>query len=191
MRNLAFMISGVALLIAIFLTFVFKIEVDLNSSYPKRHSLDINGSFEYINYDFPSKWETSLPEEKPAFQIILDTLNVKEGRQSLKLKILDYDLMDGQRNWGISQTIPIIAGKSYQLGFWIKNQDTDFVVTIGQPGDETIRDTIIRSDRSFDSWTYVDFKYRANSKTNKIRIDLNLFSEGCFWIDDIRIEEIQ
>jgi len=153
----------------------------------------MNGSFEVVKSGLPVNWLFYTPKTVPEgdFEIITDTTEFKDGKQSLKFDVRECVATGGWYSPGFCKEFPAKPGESYKISFWVKNSGSGFFVQIGGVGSSTGHyETIIKSDENIDSWRLVEYKYIIPEKMRAIRFQLNIKKPGIFWIDDLRIEQI-
>ena len=151
----------------------------------------MNGSFEVTESGLPVNWLIYSPKTVPTcrFELIIDTTEYKDGKQSLKFLVDECSPDGGFRSPGISQEYDAIPGESYKLSCWIKNDGCKFIIKIGGVSAfEGQTDTVIVSKESINTWKKLEYNYKMPSDFKRIRFDLNILQPGSFWIDDIKIE---
>ena len=153
----------------------------------------INGSFEVARSGLPVNWLLYTPNTVPSadFEIILDTSEFKDGKQSLKFNVRECTAVGGWHSPGFCNEFPAKPGQSYKISFWVMNNGSGFYIRIGGVGSSTSRyETIIKSDEIIEPWRLVEYNYTIPEKMTAIRIELNIIKPGVFWIDDLKIEQI-
>lgn len=156
-------------------------------------SVGMNGGFEHARNGLPVNWLVYTPEtvkEGSDFDIILDTTDFKEGRQSLKFLVRECSAIGGWHSPGISREYPALSGETYLISFWIKSEGSDYRVEIGGVhGWKNLEDeTVDSSEHAADGWKHVAYEFTLPVESNKIRFLLNALSPGSLWVDDVRIE---
>jgi hypothetical protein len=153
----------------------------------------MNGSFEITKSGLPVNWLVYTPETVPKgdFDIIIDTTESKDGKQSLKFLVRECSPVGGWWSPGFCNEYPANPGNIFRISFWIKNQESEFLIQIG--GVSTSQgeyDTIVKSQETFDTWQLYEYYYTIPEKMKAIRIELNILQPGTFWIDNIKIEKV-
>lgn len=152
-----------------------------------------NGGFEYTRASLPVNWLVYSPRTVPEgeFEIVFDTLDFKEGRQSLKFDVRTCSALGGWHSPGISQEYPAVAGETYQVSLWIKSEGSAYVVRIGGVDAFTGEyETVDSSEQAADGWNHVKHRFAMPDKYETIRFELNALSPGSLWVDDVRIEPV-
>jgi hypothetical protein len=156
-------------------------------------SAGMNGGFEVAASGLPANWWVYSPKTVPDadFDIVMDTADPKEGKQSLKFVVRKCEPTGGRLSPGIHNEFHNTKpGETYTISFWAKNQGSAFAFTAsgvkamgGAPGN------VIRSSETFDTW-------RRFACTNTIppdmwlRLELNVLQPGTFWIDDVQLTKV-
>jgi hypothetical protein len=151
----------------------------------------MNGSFEHVISGLPSNWLLYTPKTVPEgdFELVIDTTEYKEGRQSLKFVVRKCSPNGGWYSPGFCNEMPAQPGNTYRISFWVKNQDSRFLVRISGINPSSGQyETIVKSDELIDSWKLFEYNYTIPEKMNSIRFELNILQPGIFWIDDLRID---
>jgi hypothetical protein len=153
-------------------------------------SVGLNGSFEIVKNGLPVNWWFSTPEEykNGDIDIIIDSSDFKDGKQSLKFHVKNCSGLRGNKAPGFFQEFrEFVSGETYLISFWIKNHNSEFEIsargveaTTGEDGH------IIKSNDSFTDWKYYEFEYKIPEK-KWLRIEMSILKPGDFWIDDLRI----
>jgi hypothetical protein len=151
----------------------------------------MNGSFEISKSGLPVNWLVYTPETVPEgdFDIITDTTEYKDGKQSLKFLVRECSSVGGWWSPGFCNEYRALPGEIYRISFWIKNQGSEFLIKIG--GISASRgeyDTIVKSQETIDNWQLFEYYYTIPEKMTAIRFELNILHPGTFWIDDLKIE---
>ena len=152
----------------------------------------LNGSFEITKTGLPVNWLLYTPAtvENSDFDLIIDSSESKDGKQSLKFLVRECSVVGERLSPGFCKEYEAIPGESYTVGFWVKNDGSEFYVKIGGVSAfDGHYETIVRSREQIDSWKYFNFEYQMpqEAKFNRLRFAMNVLSKGSFWIDDIRI----
>ncbi len=155
-------------------------------------SAGLNGSFEVTQSGLPVNWLVFTPEtvENSDFDLIIDTSEYIDGKQSLKFLVRECSAGGEWNSPGFCKEYEVTPGASYIVSFWVKNTESQFFVKIGGVSAfDGSYETIISSREEIDTWKYYEHKYTmpTDKKFNRLRFALNVLSSGSFWIDDIRI----
>lgn len=156
-------------------------------------SAGINGSFEVTKSGLPVNWtiyaSTTIPTGN--YELIIDTTDYKDGKQSLKFLVHECSPKGGWLSPGISQEYSANSGETYKVSFWVKNEGSEFRVKIGGVSAfEGQYDTVVESRASIHDWKMFEYDYKMPMEFETIRFELNVLKPGSFWIDDIKIEVI-
>ena len=156
-------------------------------------SAGLNGSFEKIKHGLPLNWYIYAPDYyKKGYDLIYDTIDAKDGKQSLKFIVKEIDSTDEKwKKPGFFGSTDTITGDKFNVSFWIKNRGCDFKVKVTSYGKSTYSKEIVRTKESFEKWKYFEYKYIVPESVNNVKFELNIFSTGTFWIDDVKIEKIK
>jgi len=156
-------------------------------------SVGMNGSFEVTESGLPVNWLVYTPKTVPTgdFDIIIDTLEYKDGKQSLKFQVRECSSQGGWHSPGFGMEFPAVAGQTYRVSFWFKNAGSEYRVRVGGvSAKEGEYDTIVQSAENTEDWTLIKYDYAVQPPYERLRFQLNILQPGTFWIDDIRIEEV-
>jgi hypothetical protein len=154
----------------------------------------MNGSFEYTKSGLPVNWLLYTPYTVPEgdFEIIVDTIEFKDGKQSLKFLVRECSATGGWYSPGFCNEYPAKSGETYRVTFWVKNDECQFAVRIGGVSPNKGQyDTIVDSKETIKLWKKYEYLYTIPQQMNAIRIEANIVQPGSFWIDDIRIEKLE
>ncbi len=153
---------------------------------------ELNGSFEITRAGLPVNWYIYAPASyKKGYDLIFDTIDAKEGKQSLKFLVSQVESPHaGWRNPGFFGGFNATIGNQYNVSFWIKNSGCDFKVKVASEGNGMHSEKIIRTSDTIHVWKYFEYKYTVPETFPNVRFEVNIFSPGSFWIDDVRIEKI-
>ncbi len=159
-------------------------------------SAGMNGGFEIVASGLPVNWLLYTPGTIPTgdYDLIIDTNDFKEGRQSLQFFVRNCSANGGWHSPGFSQQYDAIPGKKYKISFWVKNSGCEFIARIGcVSAFEGEYETVIRTDVKIMEWEKYEYQYTMpeDKKFDNIRFELNILQPGTFWIDDIRIEDAE
>ena len=155
-------------------------------------SAGLNGGFEIVKDSLPVNWLVYTPATVPSgdYDIVIDTTEFHGGKQSLKFVVRSCSAEGGWRSPGFSRELDVEPGRSYTVGFWVKNDGAEFVAKVGgvsaTSGEYA---TIVRSSDHVGEWTYHERIYRVRAGFGKLRIEVNVLRPGTFWIDDVTITE--
>jgi len=152
----------------------------------------MNGSFEHVKSGLPVNWILYTPKTVPEsdFDIVIDSAEFKDGKQSLKFVVRGCTADGGWHSPGFCNQFPAKPGELYYVSFWIKNTGIDFHLQFGGMNDKKMQNnTIIKSKEKIPDWQLYEYTYTVPEEMNSIRFELNILSPGTLWIDDIRIEK--
>ncbi|HAQ18650.1 MAG TPA: hypothetical protein DCR40_05360 [Prolixibacteraceae bacterium] len=181
------------------LTLVIMVTVFLNSCDQMSESIidksiGTNGSFEHAKNGLPVNWFLYTPKtvQTGSFDIITDTTEFKDGKQSLKFLVRECSAMGGRLSPGFFQEFhETKPGETYKVSFWIKNRGSEFIVKIYGVSDMKGEDGhVLKSKETFDTWRLFEYLYTIPPKV-WIRFEMNILQPGSFWIDDIKIERVK
>jgi hypothetical protein len=158
----------------------------------------INGSFEVTESGLPVNWLIYTPNTIPTgdYDLVIDTTEYKDGRQSLKFLVRECSPTGGWHSPGFCNEYEAIPGETYRVSFWVKNDGSEFLIQIGGvsvgggcPGKD---ETIVKSKEKIDTWKHFEYNYKMQpeKKCDRLRFEMNILHPGSFWIDDIKIEGI-
>jgi len=154
----------------------------------------LNGSFEAVVNGIPVNWIVYSPNTIPEgnYDLIIDTMDCKEGKQSLKFLVRKCSSIGGWYSPGMCMEYDARPDELYKISFWIKNDSAGFIAKIGGVGPSTGEsEAIMKSNDSFNEWKIVEYKYVLPSKMNSLRFELNILKPGIFWIDNFNIEMVK
>ena len=153
----------------------------------------MNGSFEFTDSGLPVNWLIYTPTTIPTgdYELIIDTIEYKDGKQSLKFLVHECSPTGGWHSPGLCQQYNATPGETYKVSFWVKNEGSEFRVKIGGVSAfEGQYDTVVKSRESIHDWKLFEYDYKMPREFETIRFELNVLKPGSFWIDDIKIEGI-
>jgi hypothetical protein len=153
----------------------------------------MNGSFEHVKSGLPVNWILYTLNTVPNgdFDIIIDTVEFKDGKQSLKFLVRECSPAGGWHSPGFCNEYKAGPGEIYKISFWVKNEGCQFSVIIGGVGSGAgAYETIVNSKDTIKSWQLYEYKYTIPKNMTAIRIETSILQPGNFWIDDIRIEKL-
>ena len=86
-----------------------------------------NGSFEITRSGLPVNWIIYTPKTIPKgdHDLIIDTSEFKDGRQSMKFLVRDFSLDGGWHSPGFCMQYEAKPGEIYSVSFWIKMNQTN------------------------------------------------------------------
>lgn len=153
----------------------------------------VNGSFETTKAGLPVNWIIYTPKTVPAgdFDVVVDTVQFKDGRQSLKFLVRKPSPNGGRLSPGLSQVFKGSPGQTFKVSFWAKNEGCEFLARVGGVAAKTgVYDTIVKSNETTADWRQFEHTYTIPPQMNALRLELNVLQPGTLWIDDIRIETV-
>jgi len=113
----------------------------------------------------------------------------------LKFIVLRVDSRPGWRRPGLFQVCSAKPNTSYKVSFWLKNQGCEISLLIRSEKPKTAppanRRILGEKETGTNKWRKFEFVYTVPASYYNIRFDLGLLQPGTFWIDDVRIEEMQ
>ncbi|OFX91936.1 MAG: hypothetical protein A2X05_03625 [Bacteroidetes bacterium GWE2_41_25] len=152
-----------------------------------------NGSFEITKSGLPVNWILYTPKTIPTgdYDLIIDTTEYKDGKQSLKLLVRECSPDGGWHSPGFCMQYKAEPEESYHVSFWVKNELSEFIARIGGVSATKGRyDTIVKSNETITSWQIFEYTYIIPPGMNNIRFEMNILQPGSFWIDDLKIERM-
>ena len=83
----------------------------------------MNGSFEITKSGLPVNWLVYTPKTIPEgdYDLIIDTMEYKEGKQSLKFLVRECSPIGGWYSPGFCYKYPVDPGEIFRISFWIRN----------------------------------------------------------------------
>jgi hypothetical protein len=169
----------------------------------KDQSAGMNGGFEIVRNQLPVNWyftrykETIEQNDRSIndFDIISDTIDIKEGNRALKFVIRKCSNKGMFQSPGLFQEFEVKSGATYRMSFWVKNNGTNFKIDIAAitlKGDSKEPNEVksISSKEDITEWKQYVVQKHIPSDLDRIRIDLTLLSPGVFQIDDVQLKEI-
>lgn len=154
----------------------------------------MNGGFEIVKENLPVNWYFYSPETvaEGDFDIIVDTVHFKEGKQSLKFLVRKCSSIGGRLSPGFFGSFITQPDETYTISFWMMNKGCNVLIRVGSQGDrasQTREETILKTADTISEWKYIEYSYTMPSLDN-IRFEVNILASGSFWIDNIKIEGI-
>lgn len=153
----------------------------------------MNGGFEIVKQNLPVNWTFYSPETVPSgdFKIIIDTTKFKEGKQSLKFLIHEYDTLGGWHSPGFIQGFNAVGGETYKVSFWLMNQGSSLKISTvsGEYLKPKLgkRDTTISINFDIPDWKYFEYYFKIPPEVGRISLEVNILKPGSVWFDDIQI----
>ena len=164
--------------------------------YYKDKTVGTNGSFEYSKNGLPVNWilYTQKRTEIGDYDILIDTTEFKDGKQSLKFAVRECSNRGGRFSLGfIKEYFETKTGGTYKVSFWIKNNGSEFSFRISAVSDPAYKGPIkpmeLKSKETIDKWRLYEYNFTLPPKT-WLMFDMNILQPGTFWIDDIKVEKI-
>lgn len=151
----------------------------------------MNGGFEIVKNNLPVNWYFMSPKiiQSGDFNIIIDTTEFKEGKQSLKFLIREYPT--DSRSPGFFAGFNAIGGETYKISFWLKNESSS--LKISTVSNEYLKSRLGKSDTTivvdFDvpDWKYYEYYFKTPPEVNNIYFEVKIYKPGSVWFDDIQI----
>lgn len=175
-----------------FLLFLFILSGCFSSSISEKDSsAGLNGSFEKVKFALPLNWNIYAPDAyKKTYDLVYDTIDAKDGKQSFKFEIKKVDPSEKtNRKPGFYAWIDATTGEKYKVSFWVKNKGCDFKVSVYSPGKRNNK-PIVRTKEKFENWKYFEYEHTVPKPHIRMTFEVNIFSPGEFWIDDVKIEKL-
>jgi hypothetical protein len=153
----------------------------------------MNGSFEITKSGLPVNWLVYTQETIPEgdYDLIIDTTEYKEGKQSLKFLVRECSPGGGWYSPGFCNEYEANPGEIFRISFWVRNHGSEFIIIIGGVSvSKGEYDTIVKSQETIDAWQLFEYYYTIPEKMKAIRFEMNILQPGTFWIDDLKIEKV-
>ena len=153
-------------------------------------SVGINGGFEVTRDGLPVNWLVYTPATIPSgdYDLVIDTVEYKEGKQSLKFIVRDCAPTGGWHSPGFSKEYEATAETTYRVGLWVKNDGSRFRAKVGGVSAfEGEYETIVEAGDSIPEWRHYEHLYAMPEEFDRLRLVVNVLSPGTFWVDDITI----
>ena len=194
MKNKIFRTSNIVLILTL-LTIVLLCGCTKLSETIHNKTAGMNGSFEVTKSGLPVNWLIYTPRTIPTgdYDLVIDTTEYKDGKQSLKFLVRECSPTIGWRSPGFCNEFKAIPSELYRVSFWVKNDGCEFFVQIGGVSAHDGKyETIVKSKEKIDTWEHFEYDYKMppEKKFKRIRFEMNILQPGSFWIDDIKIERI-
>ena len=164
----------------------------LDTKVPRDSSAGPNLGFEYSQQGLPANWILYDPPQAD-YTISLDTMNPKEGRQSLRFDIRKCPEEGSVNFTGFTNEFPELTkgGGRYRISFWLKNKGTRYrIYAGGTKAKESAKSPVISEDsRSFPDWKKLEMETDIPADM-WLRFEIRLKGQGTFQIDQVEIEKI-
>lgn len=157
------------------------------------HAIGLNGGFEHIKNTLPINWLVYSNKiiNNSDFKIMYDTSDFKEGKQSLKFEVKNCSNKGGRFSPGIAQEIKVVPMNEYVISFWVKNNESNFLINISSVNaTEKFDGPKLASSESTEGWQKHEYRYTIPKEMNHLRIEVSILEPGTFWIDDVKIEKL-
>lgn len=192
MKKLIFRTNNIVLILTILASVLMESCVNMSETIHDK-TAGMNGSFEVTKSGLPVNWLIYTPKTIPTgdYDLIIDTTDYKDGKQSLKFLVRECSPVGGWYSPGFCNQYEAKPGEAYMVSFWIKNDGCEFFVQIGGvSATKGEYETIVKSKESIDTWQLFEYNYTISQEMDAIRFEMNILQPGSFWIDDIKIERI-
>lgn len=156
-------------------------------------AVGFNGGFEVARNGLPVNWAVYSPRTIPTgdYELVVDTLDYRDGRQSLRFVVRDCSPEGGNRSPGISHERPATPGQTYRVGFWVKNDGAEYRARVGAvSATEGQYDVIVQSTDPVGTWRYYEHEVTVPPGFDRIRFEVNVLRPGVFSIDEVVIDPI-
>lgn len=153
-------------------------------------SVGRNGGFEFVRDGLPVNWLVCSPEtiSRGSYTLSFDSLDYKQGKQSLHFDVQECSGEPGWRSPGIAQQYPAPGGSTHRVRFWIKSEGCEWSVSAGGVSAKTGDMGLLASyDVDLEGWQYVEREVLVPVRSDSLRFELNIHSAGKLWIDDVRL----
>jgi len=158
----------------------------------------MNGGFESVKDGLPVNWyfytEEIVKKYAPDtdFDIITDTAEYIEGKQSLKFLVRDCSGNYGHYGPGFFKEFKADPGETFKVSYWIKNEGCEFLIKVYAVSAFKAEDgNTDQSKEDIPEWRKYEQTYTITEKKMwALRFQLNILQPGTFWIDDLKIEKI-
>lgn len=155
-------------------------------------SAGVNGGFEITKDGLPVNWLVYTPATIPSgdYDLVIDTVEYKEGKQSLKFVVRDCAPNGGWHSPGFSKEFEATTGVTYLVGLWVKNEGSGFRAEVGGVSAfEGEYETIVETADSIPEWRHYERTYTMPEEFDRLRLEVNVLSPGTFWVDGITITD--
>jgi hypothetical protein len=156
-------------------------------------SVGMNGGFEITESGLPVNWLVYTPATIPTgdYDLVIDTVEYKGGKQSLKFEVRDCSSVGGWRSPGFSKEYDATAGTTYTVGLWVKNDGAAFLAKVGGVSAfEGEYEMIVQSSDTISTWRHYEHAYTMPAEFDRLRLEVNVLGPGTFWIDEVTITGI-
>ena len=155
-------------------------------------SVGINGGFEVTRNGLPVNWLVYTPATIPTgdYDLVIDTVEYIEGRQSLKFVVRDCSPTGGWHSPGLSKEYEATTEVTYLVGLWVKSDGSRFRAKVG--GVSAFQgeyETIVETGDSIPEWRHYEHRYTMPEGFDRLRLEINVLGPGTVWVDDITIAE--
>jgi hypothetical protein len=161
------------------------------------HKAGINGSFEISAVGLPVNWSIYTQKVVPEgdFDIILDTTDFRDGKQSLKFQVRKCLPHGGWHSPGIFQEITAEPGDKFLVSWWQKNSGCAYKIVLTSYNTDDLKDEqflgFFEVSDTIQEWQKFESLCTLAVRQNQLRFQLNILSPGTFWIDGFQIEKKQ
>ena len=156
-------------------------------------SAGLNGGFEITQSGLPGNWLVYTPSTIPSgdYDLVVDTMEYRSGKQSLKFVVRECSPDGGWRSPGLSRQVDATPGAAYKVGFWAKNEGTEFRFRVGGvSAKEGQYEIVVQSDETTAHWRRYEHEYHMPEGLGQLRLEMNVLRPGALWIDDVTIETL-
>lgn len=177
------------------------------SEWEKDKKAGNNLSFEFSKNGLAQNWYFKTPKvinnrsrsgKVVDFDLVIDTLDAKEGKQSLKYVVrhceADKEHMKEHAYYpGFFKEIDVTPGANYVIKFWVKNKGTQFEIrtsAVKEMGGKPCPVQAFKGVENFTQWTPITLQQRICDDMKFLRIEVDVQSEGVFQIDAISITKL-
>ena len=132
----------------------------MHESIKDKHA-GMNGSFEIVRKRLPVNWMLYTPKtvQSADFDIIIDTADYKDGKQSLKFVVRKCNAVGGRFSPGFKNENDAKPGELYNVSFWAKHNGGEFYILVG--GVSKVKGefaTVVYSKETIETWQYFEYK---------------------------------
>ncbi len=163
-----------------------------SSEYEEDPQAGLNGSFEVTRNGLPVNWYFYTPDTVSTgdFDIVLDTDNVRHGRQSLRFDVRESSAEGGKYSPGFFQEFDAVPGATYTVSFFVINDGTRFTSGVRgiNPKTDGPFESIVEREASNRNWQRIEYKFTMPDH-EALRFELSILSPGVLWIDDLSISD--
>ena len=153
-------------------------------------SVGINGGFETVRSGLPVNWLLYTPKtvREGDFDIVIDTVEKVEGKQSLKFVVRKCSSEGGWLSPGFAQEIAALPRSAYTIGFWVKNSGAEVTIRAGGvTADNATYQTLLKTSGATGGWMHVTGNVMVPAGSSRLRLELSITRPGTFSIDDVVI----